>query len=206
MEVAAEAELRELELAGADALARADEGVVLRMVEVVDVVDVDPELAGEDLGVERRVGGAAVAVEPGEVGEGERLRRRRPGRGCRGHGGLSDDRHRRRQRLRLTPQHGVRQLIARGRCRRLRQGQGARQLRLRLGQLGLRLRQLRLGQLELGGLQAPGGSGGRVRLPSPGGRSTGRERLLRAKARRSEQRERQRGPEDAMAGDRPDDG
>src|SRR6478672_10253743 len=42
------------------------------MVEAEDVVDVGPELAGEVLGVERRIGGARRTVEPREVGERER--------------------------------------------------------------------------------------------------------------------------------------
>ena len=80
MEVAADPQLLDLELAGAAALRAPDQGVVLRVVEVVDVAGVDPELAGEDLRVERRVLGPRVAVEPCEVGEGERVRRLCSGR------------------------------------------------------------------------------------------------------------------------------
>ena len=54
VEVAADAELGDLDLAGA--AASVDPSIVwsLRMVEIADVVDVDPEFAGEILRVERR--------------------------------------------------------------------------------------------------------------------------------------------------------
>ena len=73
VEVAADAELRDLELARAEDLARARDRVVHRLVEGVGVVGVDAELAGEHLRVERRLLRARVAGQPGEVGEGKRL-------------------------------------------------------------------------------------------------------------------------------------
>ena len=119
VEVAADAQLLDLELAGAAALGAADQGVVLRVVEVVDVAGVDPELAGEDLRVERRLGCAGVAVEPGEVGERERVRRVwRSGFGCPGLRGRG---------VALCVGDGT--ALRRGRCRRPRSRQG-----LRIGQ------------------------------------------------------------------------
>ena len=73
MKVAADAELRELKLAGSEDLARADDRVVLRLVEAVGEVRVDAELAGEHLRVERRLFGPRVAGQPREIGERERV-------------------------------------------------------------------------------------------------------------------------------------
>ena len=39
------------------------------MVEIVNVVDVESELAGKQLGIERGILGSRVAGQPGEVGE-----------------------------------------------------------------------------------------------------------------------------------------
>ena len=73
MEVAADAELLHLQLARSSGLRRADERVVRRIVEVPDEARVGAELAREVLGIDRRVGRARVAVEPGEVAERERI-------------------------------------------------------------------------------------------------------------------------------------
>ncbi len=74
MEVAADSQLLHLELVAPAAFRGAGKGVIDRVIEIEDVAGIDPELAGEDFRVERRFLGAAVAVEPGEVGEGEGLR------------------------------------------------------------------------------------------------------------------------------------
>src|SRR5437016_12918656 len=49
MEVAADAELRYLELVRAEDLARTADRVVLRMVEVLNVIDVNPDFRREEL-------------------------------------------------------------------------------------------------------------------------------------------------------------
>ncbi len=75
MKIAAHAELLHLEFTRAAALRRADERVILRLVEVADVADVGAELAGECLCIEHRYVLSTVAVQPGEVGERKRRRR-----------------------------------------------------------------------------------------------------------------------------------
>jgi hypothetical protein len=69
------------------------DAVVLRMVEVLDEIDIGPELACERLSLERRFRGAGVAGKPGEIRKREglgRLRLVRPGSlrrgGCNGRG------------------------------------------------------------------------------------------------------------------------
>ena len=54
MEVAAEADLLDLELAGAELLGRADDRVIVRVVEVLQIVRVEADLGREELGVEYR--------------------------------------------------------------------------------------------------------------------------------------------------------
>jgi len=49
VKVSTHPELRDVKFAGTKDLTRADDGVVLGLVELVDVVDVDAEFAGEDL-------------------------------------------------------------------------------------------------------------------------------------------------------------
>ncbi len=102
MEVAADSELLHLHFVGATELAGSGEGVIPRMIEVVDVVRVDAHLRGKRLGVDHGGVLAAVAVQPREVSKGERLglrnrlsglsdRGSRPRVGLRhrgGHGGL----------------------------------------------------------------------------------------------------------------------
>ena len=81
MQVSAEPELRQLELAGSKDLARSDDRVVLRFVEAVCEIRVDAKFAGKYLAVDRRQLRAWVAGQPGEVGECKWLRfRRRVGR------------------------------------------------------------------------------------------------------------------------------
>ena len=60
MEVAAHAELRHLEFVGPKDLAGAADGVVLGMIEVVDIVDVSADLRSKELGIERNFFDAAV--------------------------------------------------------------------------------------------------------------------------------------------------
>src|SRR5438874_4354094 len=71
VEVAADAQLGYLYLIRAEYLARPVDGVVLRVTEVVGVVDVGADLRREELSRIGCVLGAGVAVEPGEVGKGE---------------------------------------------------------------------------------------------------------------------------------------
>src|SRR6185295_12090293 len=71
--------LLHLDLVRTAGLGRAVDRVVFRMVEVVDVVRVQAELAGEVFRVEDRLGLTAVAVQPREVGECERFGRLRFG-------------------------------------------------------------------------------------------------------------------------------
>src|SRR5207244_3466594 len=69
VEVTTNAELLDLDLAGATAFGRPDQCVVLRMVERPDVRDICAELTGERLRVEDGRLLTAIAVEPGEVAE-----------------------------------------------------------------------------------------------------------------------------------------
>ena len=71
VEVAANAQLGYLYFVGAEDFARSADGVVLRMTEVVGVVDVGADLRCKEPGCVRSIFGAGVAVEPGEVGKGE---------------------------------------------------------------------------------------------------------------------------------------
>ena len=71
VKITAHAELLNLELAGAAALGRADQGVIRRMVEIADERDVGAEFASEILRVQHGRVLATVAVEPGEVTERE---------------------------------------------------------------------------------------------------------------------------------------
>src|SRR5260370_10358112 len=75
VEVAADAELLHLEFVGAAALGSADERVIDGVREVEDIAGIGPELPGEGLAVEGRFLGARVAIQPGEIGESEGLRR-----------------------------------------------------------------------------------------------------------------------------------
>src|SRR5579872_4320215 len=73
MEVTANSHLRELNFIGTKDLTRSAYGVVLWMVEIVDVVDIDSHFGGEGFGVQWRLLGARIAGQPGEVAERKRL-------------------------------------------------------------------------------------------------------------------------------------
>src|SRR5262250_113629 len=73
MEIAADAELCEMKFVRAENFAGAADGVVLGMMKIVDVIGVDANFRSEEFRVEGEVFGAGVAVEPGEIGEGERF-------------------------------------------------------------------------------------------------------------------------------------
>src|ERR1700691_390366 len=73
MDVAADSKVRQSNLAGTKDFARSDDGVVLRMAEVVSVTHIGTYLRCEEFGCIRSVFSASVAVEPSEVGKSERL-------------------------------------------------------------------------------------------------------------------------------------
>ncbi len=73
VEVAAYAKLGYLNLTRAKDLARSADRVVLRMAEIVRVVNVRAYLGCEEFGCVRSILCTGVAIEPGEVGEGEWL-------------------------------------------------------------------------------------------------------------------------------------
>src|ERR1700727_1251270 len=73
MEVAADPKVRQGYFTGTKDLARSDDGVVLRMAEVVGVTNVRANLGSEIFGRVGSVLGAGVAVEPSEIGKRERL-------------------------------------------------------------------------------------------------------------------------------------
>lgn len=73
MKVAANSKLGELDFIGAENFAGAADGVVFRMMEIANVVSVYANFGSEEFRVEGKVFGAGVAVEPGEIGEGEGL-------------------------------------------------------------------------------------------------------------------------------------
>ena len=73
MEVAADPKVRQGYFTGTKDLARSDDGVVLRVAEVVGVTNVRSNLGREIFGRVGSVLGAGVAVEPSEIGEGEGL-------------------------------------------------------------------------------------------------------------------------------------
>src|SRR5947209_7791106 len=73
VKVAADAELSYLHLVGAKDLARPANRVVFGMGEVVDVVNIGPDLWSEELRIKSRGLGARIAVEPSPIGNSERL-------------------------------------------------------------------------------------------------------------------------------------
>jgi len=88
MEIATNAKLRQLYFARAEDFTGAADRVISRMIEIVDVVGVNPEFAGEDFGIKGRLGGTRIPGQPGKVGKGKRfgflggyLRRSGDGRG-----------------------------------------------------------------------------------------------------------------------------
>src|SRR3989442_9710586 len=76
VEVAADAEMRPLNSAGPKDLARPADRIVLGMVEIVDIVHVGPEIWRKEFCIHRRLFGAVIAVQPGEVCERKELRSR----------------------------------------------------------------------------------------------------------------------------------
>src|SRR5262249_28627501 len=72
VEVAAEAELRELELPVTEDLARARDRVVLGRAEIVVVYRVDPQLADKDLARQRSIRSTGVARRPREIRKAKR--------------------------------------------------------------------------------------------------------------------------------------
>src|SRR3984957_20927732 len=73
MEVAADSKVGQRNFARTKDFARADDGVVLRMPEVVSVTHIGTYLRCEEFRCIRSVFSACVAVEPGEVGKGKRF-------------------------------------------------------------------------------------------------------------------------------------
>src|SRR5579859_2912914 len=69
MEISANSQLLHLELARASAFAGSAQRVVLRVVQIIDVADVRAEFSRKSFRFQRRILGAAVAVEPREVGK-----------------------------------------------------------------------------------------------------------------------------------------
>jgi hypothetical protein len=74
MEVAADSQVCQRNLAGTKDFARSDDGVVLRVAEVVSVTHIRTYFRCEEFSGIRSVFGARIAVEPGEVGKSKRLR------------------------------------------------------------------------------------------------------------------------------------
>jgi hypothetical protein len=74
MEITANSQLLDLDFIRSTRFAGPGKSVILRMVEIIDIVAVKPELARKGLCVQGRFLGPAVAVQPAEVGECERLR------------------------------------------------------------------------------------------------------------------------------------
>ena len=71
VEVAADAELGYLNFVRSKDFAGTANGVVFRMIEVVNVVDVGADFGSEKRGIEGGRLGASVAIEPGPVGKGK---------------------------------------------------------------------------------------------------------------------------------------
>ena len=69
VKVAAETDLLDLEFARAELLGRAVDGVILRMIRVVQVVRIEANLRGEKLRVEDRRSFPAGAVHPADVAD-----------------------------------------------------------------------------------------------------------------------------------------
>ncbi len=74
MEVASHAQLRDLDFIGAEDFARPADGVILRMPEIIGVVDVCPDLRRKELRIHREIFRSGIAVKPGEVAKCEGLR------------------------------------------------------------------------------------------------------------------------------------
>jgi hypothetical protein len=69
VKVGANAQLLDLDLAGSGEFGRPDQCMIVRMVEIVHLVDVNSEFAGEVLGIQRGISLTAVPVQPREVSE-----------------------------------------------------------------------------------------------------------------------------------------
>src|SRR5271166_3943576 len=72
MEVPADADLLHLDFISPKDFSRAAKSVVSGMIEVLNVISVEPNFRGEELGISHRVFIARSAVEPSPVGIGER--------------------------------------------------------------------------------------------------------------------------------------
>ena len=73
MEVAAHTQLGHLNFARPKNLARSADGVVFRVMEVVDVIDIGADFGRNELGIESRRFGPRGAVQPSPVRECERF-------------------------------------------------------------------------------------------------------------------------------------
>ena len=73
MEVAADSKVRKCNFVGSKDVARSDDGMVLRMAEVVGVTNVRANLGSEIFGCVGSILGTGITVEPSEIGEGEGL-------------------------------------------------------------------------------------------------------------------------------------
>ena len=71
VEVAADAELLQLNFVGTEEFAGAANGVIGRMIEIGDIVRVDTDFRSEEFRVPVNVFGAGVAVQPGPIRIGE---------------------------------------------------------------------------------------------------------------------------------------
>src|SRR5260370_32394414 len=59
---------------GRKALAKPANRIVGWMVEIDDIVDISPDFGGKEFGIEGRLFRPRIAVQPGVIGEGKRLR------------------------------------------------------------------------------------------------------------------------------------
>ena len=74
MEIAAYAQLRDVNFIGAKYFARAADGVVFRMRKIVNVVDVRPDFRSEKRSRVRCILRAGITVQPGKICKREGLR------------------------------------------------------------------------------------------------------------------------------------
>ena len=72
MEIATDADLLHLDFSGTEALGRAHDCMVVRLIEIFHVVRIEAHLGSKELRVEDRVFVARRAIEPCEVAVGER--------------------------------------------------------------------------------------------------------------------------------------
>ncbi len=69
MKIAAYAKLRELHLIAAKYFAGTADGVVLRVIEIVDIVGIHANFGSEEFCIEGHIFNAGIAVQPAPVGE-----------------------------------------------------------------------------------------------------------------------------------------